>query len=47
MKFDPVELKKQKKRNFTERLAFIDQYVDWLKRTPNRVWSEQLKDFHK
>ncbi len=40
---DVKELKKQKKQNLEERLKFIDQYVEWLKHTPNKVWSKQLK----
>ncbi|MDO8553190.1 MAG: hypothetical protein Q7S22_00140 [Candidatus Micrarchaeota archaeon] len=42
-KVDLKELKLQKKKNFEERLRFIDQYVEWLKKTPNKVWSKQLK----
>ncbi|MBI5158594.1 hypothetical protein HY992_00560 [Candidatus Micrarchaeota archaeon] len=40
---DLQELKRQKKQNLRERLEFLDQYVAWLKKTPNRVWSKQLK----
>ena len=40
---DLEELEKQKKRNFKQRLKFIDQYVEWLKKTPNRKWSKQQK----
>jgi len=39
MKIDLQELKKEKKKNFEERLRFIDNYVEWLKRTPNCEWS--------
>ena len=42
---DLDNLKKQKEENFRERLKFIDMYVEWLKRTPNKVWSRQQKDF--
>lgn len=38
------ELKKDKEKNFKERLEFIDRYVEWLKVTPNKVWSKQQKD---
>ena len=38
------ELKKLKEKNFQERLEFIDRYVKWLKKTPNRKWSSQQKD---
>ena len=44
MKLDLKELEADKKRNFEERLRFIDVYVEWLKRTPNAVWSKQQKD---
>lgn len=40
---DLKELEKQKKENFQQRLDFIDQYVSWLKKTPNKKWSEQQK----
>lgn len=36
------ELDEAKRKNFIERLKFIDSYVAWLKRTPNKVWSRQL-----
>ncbi|MBS3095573.1 hypothetical protein J4231_02755 [Candidatus Woesearchaeota archaeon] len=42
-KVDIEELKKFKKENFKERLKFIDFYVEWLKKTPNKKWSEQQK----
>ena len=41
MKVDLKALSKEKKRNFAERLAFIDSYVAWLKKTPNKKWSKQ------
>jgi len=40
---DLEELEKQKKENFRRRLEFIDQYVEWLKKTPNKKWSRQQK----
>ena len=45
MKVDIEELKKEKETNFKERLDFIDRYVEWIKATPNKVWSKQHKDF--
>jgi hypothetical protein len=39
---DSRELEKWKHDNFVQRLKFIDEYVDWLKRTPNKIWSRQL-----
>ena len=44
MKFDLKELDEDKKRNFKERLEFIDLYVEWLKKTPNKVWSRQQRN---
>ena len=45
MKIDIEELKKEKEANFKERLDFIDKYVEWIRTTPNIVWSKQHKDF--
>jgi hypothetical protein len=44
MKFPKIsieELEESKKKNFEERLKFIDSYVEWLKKTPNKEWSKQ------
>ena len=41
MEVDLTELERQRKLNFQERLEFIDEYVNWLKKTPNDVWSRQ------
>jgi len=40
---DLEQLRKQKEQNFKERLEFIDMYVEWLKKTPNKKWSSQQK----
>lgn len=40
---DLEELKKRKERNFEERIKFIEWYAEWLKKTPNKVWSKQQK----
>ncbi|MDP3742700.1 MAG: hypothetical protein Q8R15_05275 [Candidatus Micrarchaeota archaeon] len=40
LKIDFAELEEQKRRNFRERLKFIDWYAEWLKKTPNEVWSK-------
>jgi len=45
MNIDLKELNKKKKQNTKERLEFIDMYVDWLKKTPNELWSKQHADF--
>lgn len=36
-----MELKFDKNENFRERLNFIHYYAEWVKRSPNRVWSKQ------
>ncbi len=40
---DRKEMEEEKKKNFEERMHFIDLYVKWLKKTPNKVWSKQQK----
>jgi len=40
-KKDLEELDENIKRNHLERMRFIDQYTDWLKKTPNKEWSKQ------
>ena len=40
MNIDLEELEKEKQKNFQERLKFIDKYVEWLKKTPNDIWSK-------
>ncbi|MFO7991551.1 MAG: hypothetical protein R6U61_04550 [Thermoplasmata archaeon] len=44
MNIDLDELKEERKRNFEERLKFIDLYVEWLKKTSNEEWSSQQKE---
>ena len=41
---DLEELRKFKEQNFKERLEFIKQYAEWVKKTPNKVWSSQQKE---
>ncbi len=35
------EMEKWKKQNAEERLKFIELYAEWVKKTPNKVWSAQ------
>jgi hypothetical protein len=42
---DLKALKKFKEENFRQRLEFIDMYVEWLKKTPNKIWSHQQAEF--
>lgn len=44
---DLEEWKKRKEQNFKERLEFIDKYTEWLKKTPNKIWSRQQKQLMK
>jgi hypothetical protein len=43
-KIDLKELEELKKENFRQRLEFIEKYVEWLKKTPNKEWSKQQKE---
>ncbi len=38
---DLAELDADKKENIRQRREFIRTYVEWLKKTPNAVWSAQ------
>jgi 2-oxo-4-hydroxy-4-carboxy--5-ureidoimidazoline (OHCU) decarboxylase len=40
-KIDLKELNKLKEENFKERLEFIDQYSEWVKKKSNKEWSSQ------
>ncbi len=44
LKIDFEELEEEKRRNFKSRLEFIKWYTDWLKKTPNSVWSKVQKE---
>ncbi len=43
MNIDVEEMKESIRKNNEERLKFIDLYVEWLKKTPNKEWSKQQK----
>lgn len=45
MKINLHELKKDMELNRRDRLKFIELTVEWMKRTPNRVWSKQQAEF--
>ncbi len=38
---DLAELNADKEENIRQRREFIRKYVEWLKKTPNAVWSAQ------
>ncbi|HLC56830.1 MAG TPA: hypothetical protein VJJ23_06340 [Candidatus Nanoarchaeia archaeon] len=40
-RIDLKEIEELKKKNFEERLKFIEFYVEWLKKTDNKTWSKQ------
>ena len=44
-KFDLEAIKKRRERDRKSDLEFMDFYVEWLKKTPNEVWSKQHADF--
>jgi hypothetical protein len=41
---DLKELEDLKKKNFEERLKFIDQYAEWVKKQQNKKWSAGQKE---
>lgn len=43
-RIDLKELEKLKEENFKERLKFIEDYVEWMKKSTNKTWSTQQKD---
>ncbi|MBU2100025.1 hypothetical protein KKG83_08160 [Candidatus Micrarchaeota archaeon] len=44
-KIDLKELEKEKERNRKNRLEFVKLYAEWLKKTPNKIWSKQQNKF--
>ncbi len=40
---DRREMAEEKRRNSRQRMDFIDLHAEWLKKTPNKVWSKQQK----
>jgi len=43
IKIDLKELEEDKKKNFEERLKFIDMWVDYIKKHPDQKWSAEQK----
>ncbi len=39
------ELEKEKEINNKQRLEWVKYWVDYMKQTPNKVWSKQQADF--
>ncbi len=46
-KIDLKELKKEMRLNKQQRLEFVRQYAEWLKKTPNKGWSKQQAKYLK
>ena len=46
-KKDLKELEEEKKRNRKQRMDFVNMYAEWLKKTPNKVWSKQQAKYLK
>ena len=44
-KIDLKELEEEMRLNRKQRMEFIDLYAEWIKKTPNKVWSKQHKKF--
>ena len=44
---DITALKKQEKIDFRNSLRIIDLYVQWIKKTPNEIWSKQQADLYR
>ncbi|MDP2666695.1 MAG: hypothetical protein Q8P05_04320 [Candidatus Diapherotrites archaeon] len=42
---DWKEMEEEKRRNSEQRMAFVEHYAEWLKKTPNKVWSKQHAKF--
>ncbi len=40
-KKDLKELEREIESNNKQRMEFVDMYAEWLKKTPNKVWSRQ------
>lgn len=40
-KIDLKELEKEMELNKKQRLEFVRQYAQWIKKTPDRKWSRQ------
>ena len=44
-KKDFEEMEKEKEMNWIQRMQFIEFHAEYLKKTPNRVWSRQQAKF--
>ncbi len=37
-------VEEDRKKNFEQRLRYVEEYADWMKNTPNEIWSKQQKE---
>ncbi len=37
-------VEEDRKKNFEQRLRYVEEYADWVKNTPNEIWSKQQKE---
>lgn len=44
-KKDLKQLEEEMELNRKQRMEFVKQYAEWIKKTPNKVWSAQHKKF--
>lgn len=42
---DREEMRQEVERNRRDRLEFVRYYAEWLKKTPNKIWSKQHAKF--
>ena len=40
-KINLKQLEKEMELNRKQRMEFVKQYAEWVKKTPNKVWSKQ------
>ncbi|MEK6889481.1 MAG: hypothetical protein AABW80_05235 [Nanoarchaeota archaeon] len=45
VKVDLRDMKEFKRRNFEDRLKFIDFWVDYIKKNADKVWTKNQADF--
>ena len=37
-------VEEDRKKNLEQRLRYVEEYADWVKNTPNEIWSKQQKE---
>lgn len=44
---DVVALRKQREKDLEEDRKAVHLYAEWVRKTPNKIWSQQQADFFK